>query len=541
MIALDADRPFDPEAAEHQTFLRNLQGNILKGHGRNYTANICLRFEIRGEPLRDALRAIAAKYVTSAHAQLQQSRQFREFGLPGSIFGNLFLTANAYRKLDLADPGRWQEPPVTGVPRPPTQSFLAGMRNAAADLDDRLGPGPLEPLEVAYRDGSIDALLLLADDAESYVLREARAAIAWLAEPGWASVVAVEIGRALRNDDEEGIEHFGYVDGRSQPLFLTTDFTGLNADGSFDPARSREKTNDKRVTRETGRIDVWNPFAPLELALVKDPGTDAADAYGSYYVFRKLEQDVLHFCMAEQALADALQLQGSDRARAGAMVVGRFRDGTPLALNETDGFVPAKANNFRYGGHDPTAGGTAAAADPLALKCPFQAHIRRVNPRQIADEPQPPATVDGQDREQRQRRIVRRGITYGERRRSPGTLPALDDLPTGGVGLLFACFQRSILNQFAFLQRHWVNSIMFPLPGGEPLPGQDPLLGPAPAPEWRQHWRRDYDGPLAAPPAHVTALNVAASHEHAFGFGGFVKFRGGEFFFAPSLPFLRNE
>jgi Dyp-type peroxidase family len=541
MIDLDADRPFDTEADAHQPFLRNLQGNILKGHGRNFTANIFLRFDIRGGPLRDALRHLTLKYVTSASAQLEQSRQFRESGRPGPIFGNLFLTANAYRKLDLAQPARWQEPPVTGVPAPPTQSFLAGMRSAAVELGDGLGPGPLDPLARAYQDGTIDALLLLGDDIEGHVLQEALDAIAWIADQAWASAVAVEIGRALRNDDEEGIEHFGYVDGRSQPLFLKSDFTDLNADGSFDPARSREKTNDKRVTRETGRIDVWNPFAPLKLALVKDPGTSATDAYGSYYVFRKLEQDVLHFCMAEQALADALDLQGSDRARAGAMVVGRFRDGTPLALNETDGFVPAKANNFRYGGHDPTMRGDAATADPLALKCPFQAHIRRVNPRQIADEPQPPATVAAKDQEQRQRRIVRRGITYGTRRRTPGTLPVLDDLPTGGVGLLFACFQSSILNQFAFAQSQWVKSVMFPLPGGSILPGQDPLLGPAPSPSWPQQWRKEYGGELADPPARVTALRLRASHPQAFGFGGFVKFRGGEFFFAPSLPFLRNE
>jgi Dyp-type peroxidase family len=554
VIALDADRPLDADDPANETFLRNLQGNILKGHGRNYTANIFLRFRVEGDDLRAALAQVAARYVTSAFAQLQQSRDYRAFGLPGAIFGNLFLTGNAYRMLQLDAPELWAERPVEGVPEPPTHSFLAGMRRAAGDLGDRLAADPLdaldeaarlaaierlEPLERAYVTGTIDAMLLLADDAEAYVLREARAAVAWLDEQGWATVLAVEIGRALRNEDEEGIEHFGYVDGRSQPLFLRSDFTHLNADGSFDPSRSREKTNDKRVSRETGRLDVWNPFAPLSLVLVEDKATTAPDAYGSYYVFRKLEQDVLHFCMAEQALADALGLAGSDRPRAGAMVVGRFRDGTPLALNETDGFVPAKANNFRYDGRDAAMREDVAPSDPFALKCPFQSHIRRVNPRQVLDDADPQATMADRDRVQRSRRIARRGITYGERRRSAGAFPALDDLPTGGVGLLFACFQSSILNQFAFLQKKWSNSLHFPSPGGSSWPGQDPVLGPVP--QWPQRWRKEYDGTLVPAPPSVEAMDFATSHPTECGFGGFVTFRGGEFFFAPSLPFLRNE
>jgi deferrochelatase/peroxidase EfeB len=541
VIDLDAKVPLNTDDPAVHTFLSNLQGNILKGHGRNVTANIFLEFLVEGAALSAALRELTERYVTSASAQLAQSRAFKTFGLPGSIFGNLFLTPNTYEKLGLASVlGAWFEDPVPVVPHAPRQSFLAGMHAAADERGDTVDPPGAEPLERACRDGSIDALLLLGDDAEAYVLREAREAIDWLEARGLARVLAVEIGRALRNEDEEGIEHFGYVDGRSQPLFLRSDFTGLRADGSFDPATSREKTNDKRVSRETGRIDRWNPFAPLSLVLLRDPGTDAADAYGSYYVFRKLEQDVLHFCMAEQALADALELQGGDRARAGAMVVGRFRDGTPLALNETDGFIPAKANNFRYDGLDDQLERQADAPEDLfALKCPFQGHIRRLNPRQCVDVANGPADA-ALDEQHRAHRIARRGITYGERRRRPNALPALDDLPTGGVGLLFACFQRSILNQFAFLQKMWVNSIFFPLAGGSALPGQDPLLGRRTSGELRQWWRKEYGGDPGHQPASVSTMTLGVSHPKRFDFGGFVKFKGGEYFFAPSLPFLRN-
>ena len=542
MTDLNASVPLDTNAPAARDLLANLQGNILKGHGRNYTANIFLEFLVRGDKLSAALRDLTDRYVTSAARQLEQSRTFKDFGLPGSIFGNLFLTPGTYTKLGLASVlPAWFDDPVPAGPQPPRQSFLEGMHAAAADLgDDQLPPGD-EPLERAYRAGTIDALLLLGDDADAHVLHEARNAIDWLETAGLAKVLAVELGHALRNKDEEGIEHFGYVDGRSQPLFLRSDFMPAPP-AAYDPATSREKTNDKRVSRETGRIDKWNPFAPLSLVLRPDPGTGAADAYGSYYVFRKLEQDVLHFCMAEQALADALGLQGSDRARAGAMVVGRFRDGTPLALNETDGFVPAKANNFRYDGLDATLQRPAGASDDLfAAKCPFQAHIRRVNPRQCVDGPASAGAADKALEEKHlKHRIARRGITYGKRNAWANGSPAIDDLPTGGVGLLFACFQSSILNQFAFLQKRWVNSNLFPLPGGSVVPGQDPLLGRQTSDDFRQWWRKEYGNDTGPRPASVSGMYLGASHTTRYGFGGFVTFKGGEYFFAPSLPFLRN-
>ena len=533
--------PSTRTTTEARDFLANLQGNILKGHGRNFTANIFLEFLVEGAALSAALRHLTELYVTSASAQQAQSRAFKATRQPGPVFGNLFLTPGTYDKLGLASvKDAWFDDPLQDSTQGPRQSFLGGMRAAAGELGDNADPPGTEPLERAYRGGTIDALLLLGDDVEANVERQARNAIEWLEAEGLARVLARESGRALRTEDDEGIEHFGYVDGRSQPLFLRSDFTGLGEDGSFDPSASREKTNDKLVSRETGRIDTWNPFAPLSLVLRPDPGTRAADAYGSYYVFRKLEQDVRHFCMAEQALADALGLQGSDRARAGAMVVGRFRDGTPLAVNETDGFVPAKANNFRYDGlDDGLAPQPGAPEDVFSMKCPFQSHIRRVNPRLCVDRPGGPVDA-AKDRRHRQRRIVRRGITYGERGEMPAVFPPCDDLPEGGVGLLFACFQSSIVNQFAFLQNMWVNQMDFPFIGGSAMPGQDPLLGRRTSGQLEQRWRKKSGTDPGQQPVSLQTMDLAASHPQRFGFGSFVKFRGGEYFFAPSLPFLRN-
>jgi hypothetical protein len=227
------------------------------------------------------------------------------------------------------------------------------------------------------------------------------------------------------------------------------------------------------------------------------------------------------------------------------MIMGRFRDGTPLSVSATGGFTPAQLNNFRYDGLD-----AALQPDPigprdrLGLKCPFQSHIRKTNPRQsqnaLGDTLQDIKKLEEEDLSHR---IVRRGITYGPRVRSH-TLKPFDHLLTDGVGLLFACFQRSIMKQYAFIQKAWANTATFKIPGlhHNEKTGLDPVIGQRPHdPKPVQHWRREYGGNLQPEPEHLDKLSLVASHPTPFEIGGFVRFRGGEFFFAPSLPFLRGE
>jgi deferrochelatase/peroxidase EfeB len=70
---------------------------------------------------------------------------------------------------------------------------------------------------------------------------------------------------------------------------------------------------------------------PPSIVLERDFLAGDADALGTYVVYRKPEQNVKAFRAAETALAAALGLDPADRERAEAMIVGRFRDGTPLA------------------------------------------------------------------------------------------------------------------------------------------------------------------------------------------------------------------
>lgn len=534
--------PVDFRSAEYKPMFTQLQGNIVKGHGRDHTVNLFLQFT--GDPakpadrdkLRDLLRWLALTYVTSAYQQLIEREQYTRLGVPGSLFGNLFLTRSAYVKLGFeAQLSAWFPDPRDHE-APDHAPFLARMAGLAGELHDQLPAVAREPLEEAYAAGTIDALLLLADDSRDHLLRTARSLITRLEQEEVARVVAVEHGTVLRNTEGQGIEHFGYVDGRSQPLFLASDFRDLDQYGRIN-FLTRERVDDGVSGGASGRMDAWNPVARLSLALVKDPGVESADAYGSYYVFRKLEQNVRGFAEAERALAAALRL--SDPARAGAMMVGRFRDGTPLVLSPDDRALPAQSNNFRYDGldanHQPDPN---APLDPLGLKCPFQAHIRKVNPRQnvnVVDAETSPADLAVQDR---LRRIVRRGITYGERQGTTATDANLADLPPGGVGMLFACFQSSIRNQFAFMQTQWANRFGFRVGGGDlDSTGLDPIIGHRLDGSLPHHWRREYGGTFHHD-QFVSFLPLSKSHPTELGFQGFVRFRGGEFFFAPSLPFF---
>ena len=127
-------------------------------------------------------------------------------------------------------------------------------------------------------------------------------------------VIAEETGSTLENRNGDGIEHFGYVDGRSQPLFIDEELDGRARDDGrrrpLEPARSRSAT----CSSPTRGVP------------------DADHAYGSYLVYRKLEQNVRAFKLQEAALAGSSGWSARMPSAMGALLVGRFEDGTPLTL-----------------------------------------------------------------------------------------------------------------------------------------------------------------------------------------------------------------
>lgn len=456
---------------DHQfdDLFQNVQGNILKAHGREHTANIFVNCN-KGKQLsvkRWLKRLVEEGVITSTKKQLEETAHFKATGIGGGMFATILFSAAGYKYLGIETNNKFKS------------DFRKGMKEA--DLND---PDPNE-WEYGFR-GDIHFLLIIADDDKGKVF--AAAETHKMEIELFGSVTTIEYGNALRNEDNAGIEHFGYVDGTSQPLFFQDEIERFKADNFIE-----------------GNVFAYNPSADKTLVLVDDPLTNAKDAFGSYFVFRKLAQNVKSFKEAEKELAEALNLQ--DDERAGAMIIGRFENGTPVELQGTD--VMEKSwlrNNFDYQKNDNS-------------KCPFHAHIRKSNPRSG----NPQENLAGTQSHV----MARRGILFGVRTDEPNG-EEIDDKPVGGVGLLFMSYQASISNQFEFIQKNWVNTRKFPFDksGVHPRSGIDPIIG-------QDGGSNVSTGEFAVEYGNIATLQTK-SFEH------FVTLKGGEYFFAPSIPFLKG-
>ncbi|MBI5255471.1 MAG: peroxidase [Burkholderiales bacterium] len=468
-MPIDLTRPLAWQQAqpEQRRLLQDLQANILKGHGRPHTLHLLLRFE-QAAAGRQCLRALAPQ-VTPALRQLRATRAYQRDGRSGGPVTLVFLSHAGYQALGVAP-----------AAIPADAAFRAGMAARAAGLGD---PAPAR-WDSAWREG-VHAMVLLADERQAGLRQARKAVLAGL--PDGVTLLGEEAGHAMASLHSPGehIEHFGFVHGRSQPLMLVED-----------------------ITRERDRRDgtsVWDPAFGLDLALAKDPAGRGPASYGSYLVLRKLEQNVRGFKLAEARLARHLGLRGAEAARAGALVIGRFADGTPLVLQQAPGANAPVPNNFDY------------LDDPSGAKCPFHSHIRKTNPRGES------GALGMAITQERAHLMPRRSIPYGQRSahpNTPGLKPA--DLPERGVGLLFMAYQADIARQFEFTQARWANNP--DVARAAPRTGIDPVIG---------------QGPKGGQRCPVQWGGDEASPRKAFDFRGFVTLKGGEYFFAPSISGLK--
>ena len=466
MFIPSMERPIDDIAhPDLEPFLKNLQGNILKSHGRDHVAVLLLNFGPSDGPgaqpmaARAWIRAIASaasNRITSAHEQEEQRRPERN---RADTFQTLALSSRGYEFLSTR--------------RPQDGAFRDGMQRRGPLLRDPA----VSDWEAPYQEnpGHIHALLQIANKDVAPIDAEINRVKTELAAFN-GRILVEERAHQLRDGtpDNEPIEHFGYRDGVSQPLFIR------------DPNAPQNVKYDQH--------------SPLKLVLAPDPS--GAERFGSYLVYRKLEQNPKKF---DEGVKAVTQIQGMDMSEvlAGAMTIGRFKDGTPVVLSDVAAGADGDKMDFDYG------------EDEDGQKCPFAAHVRKVNPRGEL-----PFLVNIFAREQR-RRIARRGITYGER----PDLKTAGTPPTGGVGLLFMCYQNDIADQFEFIQETWANNRNF----RKSKVGIDPVIGQS-----RNHPLRDDDELPRWPVEWGSGTKVHVTN------GDYVRLRGGEYFFAPSMATLRS-
>ena len=425
--------------------LLDIQSGILKHHGRNHVRCFLIRFTSHNdESIKSWISGKIAPLVTNAKKQLDDTANYRsgQYATSGTAIFSFFLSRSGYEKLfpREQDKRHWPKDP----------SFRKGMK--AQSVRERLNDPPLEQWEPRFRENA-DAMILVADDHLPVIESYAQTIIQLLGEEDIGTLLFEENGKAFRLHGQT-VEHFGYADGISDLECIVGETVTQNG---------------------------------LDHVLIEE----GDGRYGSYLVFRKLEQNVKVFFDEIKRVTEALGIEGHEEF-IGAQAIGRFRNGMPLTLSKDP-----------YS-RDVSFGRTEMPSDAGAIRCPFHAHAR------VAKD----AGDDGI-------LIARRGITYDEIGRDEDFAKK----PREGVGLLFMSFQKGIYGQFEKLQRY-LNSDRYP-ERADPIAGQ-------PAERASQNWNVEWVGHREWGNGQRVPTIFASQ------FSKVVTLKGGDYFYAPSLTFLRT-
>ena len=274
--------------------------------------------------------------------------------------------------------------------------------------------------------------------------------------------VAVDEDKPNKKTNRYAEEHFGFADGISQPC--ATPDPNHHDDVSYGEILHGYVNDKDNVKGEEKSDNEIPPQQKIANDLFKN---------SSFLVIRKLRQRVEEF---EKVIREQSDNIGIREEVLKGKLMGRSTDGRPLVES-------SHIQDFDFDN------------DAEGKECPFQAHIRRSNPRAPARRKVP--------------RIMRRGFAYGPRFSTKGN-DAVDR------GLMFMSYSASIAEQFEVIQR-WIS-------GGNStgiLSGQDdPLLGVPPAKDSPRSFR-------------FTHGNRAARCD--LGSTPFVELQWGMYLFAPSL------
>jgi Dyp-type peroxidase family len=429
-----------------------IQGDILRGFRRSYFPEFHQAFVFLiindVDAARHALSTLVDERITWSSHLVTRARRNGGSGerADGNADVNVAFTRSGLVMLhpDLAE--RMGAYPA----------FEAGL--AARSIPERLlGPpgnwlvgGPAQTIDVVLNIGSTKPL----GTAVEPLMAPIRGGFTEAAPHGSSRID----GEALPG----GIEHFGFRDGLSQP------YAEIEASAADKPGRRRWPG---RYGPPTGRplatyVDSSalaqlyhqtagpcatasqeddQPIAPA--VFTSDPRMPASqfiiadDGFwtnGSFMVWLRLRQDVHAFRRACSRIATKLSIEWGRPVTAddaAALLVGRRRDGTSLALcglHDVNEFSYRQASRF--------------GPDPVGLRCPLGAHSRKMNPRTTGEQVH---------------LILRRGIPYG---------PPLTHDDDDGVdrGLLFVAYQASIENQYEMLQGTWATRADLPERHGSP-------------------------------------------------------------------------
>jgi Dyp-type peroxidase family len=348
----------------------------------------------------------------------------------------------------------------------------------------------------------------------------------------------------LGTSDLRGREHFGFIDGISQPLVdwnrertVTANesqlaYSNISCLGEFLLGYPNE------YNRYTDRplLDSRDRAAEDLPSAEDQPGKKDLGRNGTYVVFRQLKQDVHAFWKYVEEATRSAHETGYNIAE--TLVGRRLEDGAPLApLNAAPIAGVGTAGNDAKRKQDAERNQFDYTADQDGMHCPLGAHIRRGNPR-TPDLPGNPTGIlselvhllgfgetsvhEDLAAAVRFHRVLRRGREYG-----PGLSPAeaMEPAPSGDPerGLHFLALNANIERQFEFVQNAWMARTKFDGVTEE----SDPLLGN----------REPVEG---CPFTNSFSIPQEGTvRKRLMDMPQFVTVRGGAYFFLPGIRALR--
>lgn len=348
------------------------------------------------------------------------------------------------------------------------EAFREGMSARAAQLYD-VGVNDPKNWEDIFRSGHVDvAAAVVAATKEGWQekLSQLRQQIEKL--DATETIYYHDFGA-----DEKVKNVFGFRDGISNP---EVEGSGIDVPDGFDkPIKPGEF-----ILGYPGESGVIKPF----------PQPDILGKNGSFLIFRKYQSQVAAF---NQFISDHTATPEEGELLA-AKMVGRWRSGAPLVLS------PEKDDKV-LGGNEDKNNDFSYKDDDHGKKCPFGAHIRRMNPRDTRG-------VILED--VRLHRIIRKSVTFGD-------IVPPDVTKDDGKerGQYFIGISANAMGTLEFLQKQWANDGNSQNLGEE----KDPMIGV------------QEDGLFSQPGEPIV--------QRYRGLQTFNIVKGGEYCFLPSLSALK--
>ena len=478
--------------------LENMQGISFPGFRK---ANHHFLFFSIGDTERATHSlALLIDKVSSSQATLDEHEKWKvaknnKVDLPEPLFYSLSFSAQGLRQFIGNDE----------VDAFKDKAFKIGMSKRSSLIGD-----PSSSLKPGHRskwlfggDQPVEVLLSIASDSGQKIQDEIDTIL-----PSLQGMTLVHHDKGTHKKDAPGHEQFGFSDGISQPALR-----GMRSDREQEFVTPRKWPEDTRFDElrkdfaSPGRTLIWpgHIFFGYKRQSYLDPRTQGEQealgpewaANGSFFVYRRLQQDVEGFENFIQEQASEINI---DEEKLGAMLVGRWKSGAPISRSpNSDTHIGGDASNyFAFSGLDlpplPNDDHAPAPDDTKGMVCPFGSHIRKVNPRDDFTDIGPPTRTPP-------KLILRRGITYDK---------------GNDKGLLFVAFMSSIADQFEFIMKEWVKGSEQPKAGA----GHDPLL--------------------AIGDGKYTNIYIDGTKHKVPLPGNLVLPTGGEYFFNPSIAFLKQ-